>query len=130
MQSNVELLHEVLDLYEREGFAALAPYAHPDVEIRNETSVLEAGDYRGIDAGTEMNARWEEVWADSSYEYSRIEEVDDETLIVEVVLRMRGGGSGAAVTATQWWLFGIRDGRFTRWHLYMDRPSAMRAARE
>jgi ketosteroid isomerase-like protein len=127
-KTNVELLHEVLDLYEREGFEALVPFAHPDVEIRNQTNVLEAGDYHGIDAGVQMNARWEEAWADSSYELKQVEELDDETLIAEVVMTVRGDGSGAEVKATQWWLFSVRQGRFSRWHLYLDRDAALKAA--
>ena len=128
-ESNADRVRDVFAIYERGDFDALLALADPEIEIRNQTSVIEAGEFRGVEDGLRMIASWEEAWADAGYELVEIEEIDDETLIVEIEMKVRGEGSGAAVSANQWWLFGIRGGRFTRWHLYLDRASALEAAR-
>ena len=128
-RSNVELVREVFALYERGDFESLLALADPEIEILNRTSVLEAGEFRGVEDGLRMIASWEEAWADAGYELVEIDEIDDETLVVEIEITVKGEGSGAAVSANQWWLFGIRGGRFYRWHLYLDHTSALEAAR-
>ena len=127
-RSNADFIREVMSLYEREGFAALTRYADPEIEIVS--GGFNAGEWRGIEEGIAFNADWEEAWAEADYELAEIEELDDETLIARVEMTMRGEGSGADVSATQWWLFGVRAGKVTRWHLYLDRESALRVAQQ
>jgi ketosteroid isomerase-like protein len=128
-RTNQEIVREALALYEREGFEALTALADPEIEIRMGAGI-NAGDHHGVDQALEFNADWEEAWSDARYELIDLEDVDDETLIAEVAMTVRGEGSGAEISGSQWWLFGVRDGRFTRWHLYFDRASALEAARE
>ena len=125
--SNVEIVREALALYEREGFAALIAKADPEIEIVS--GGFNAGEWHGVEEGLAFYADWEEAWSNASYELTEIEEIDAETLITRVEMEMRGEGSGAGVTGTQWWLFGIRDGLISRWHLYLDRESALKAAK-
>jgi ketosteroid isomerase-like protein len=128
MQSNIELVREVLDVYEREGLEAVFRYADPEVEIHMADG-LNQGDRRGIDEGVAFTTEWDDTWEEATYELSEIEAVGEETVLATVETSVRGAGSGIAVTFTQWWVFGIRGGRFVRWHLYYDRKSADEAAR-
>ena len=125
-ESNLELVRDALALYEREGFGALVALADPEIEIRMGAG-LNAGEHHGVEGAIEFNADWEEAWAEARYEVVELEEIDDQTLIAEMSMSLRGEGSGVDVSGTQWWLFGVRDGRFTRWHLYDDRASALAA---
>jgi ketosteroid isomerase-like protein len=127
-RDNVELVREVLDVYEREGLEAVFRYADPEVEIHMAEG-LNKGDRRGIDEGVAFTTEWDDTWEDASYELTEIEAIGDETVLATVETSVRGAGSGVAVKFTQWWVFGIRDERFVRWFLYYDRESAVEAAR-
>lgn len=127
--SNADRVREVLAVHRREGFAALAAFADPEIEIRMGAGI-NAGEFRGIEEAERFNDDWEDAWAETRYEVAEITEIDDANLIAKIEMTMRGEGSGAEVTGTQWWLFELHEGRFIRWHLYVDRQSAVRAARE
>ena len=127
VQRNVELVREVMSVYEREGFEAVIRYADPEIEIHRGAGINEGG-RRGIEEGLAFTADWEEAWQDASYEIAEIEEIGDETVLARIETDLRGAGSGVDVSFTQWWVFGIRDGRFMRWELYYDRASAVEAA--
>jgi ketosteroid isomerase-like protein len=127
-RDNVALVHEVLRVYEREGLEAVFRYADPEVEIHMAEGINQ-GDRRGIEAGVAFTADWDEAWEEASYELAEVEPVDEETVLATVETSVRGAGSGVGVRFTQWWVFGIRNGRFVRWHLYYDRESAVKAAR-
>ena len=128
VQSNIELVREVLSVYEREGLEAVARYADPEIEIRMGAGINQ-GDRRGIEEGIAFTADWEEAWQHATYKIAEIEEVDDETVLARIESDLRGAGSGVEVSLTQWWIFGIRGGRLVRWHLYYDHESALEAVR-
>ena len=125
-RSNVELVREVMALYESEGFEAVIRYADPEIEIHMGAGINQ-GARRGIEEGLAFTADWEEAWQDASYEIAEIEELGDGTVIARIETDLRGAGSGLDVSFTQWWVFGIRDNRFVRWDLYYDRESALAA---
>ena len=127
-RSNVELVREVMAVYERDGWEGVVRYAEPDIEIRMGAGINE-GTRKGIEEGLAFTADWEEAWGEASYELAEVEEIDPETLCARVESAVRGAGSGVEVTFTQWWVYGIRDGKFYRWELYYDRESASEAAR-
>ncbi len=125
-RSNPELIRDAVALYRREGFAALTRFADPEVEVRMGAGINE-GEYHGVDETLRFNDDWEDAWARMDYDPAEIEEIDERNVIVRVEMTMRGEGSGVEVTGTQWWLFEVRDERFVRWHLYLDRKSAVAA---
>jgi ketosteroid isomerase-like protein len=124
--SNIELVREVMALYDREGFEAVLQYADPEIEIQMGAGINQ-GARRGIEEGLAFTADWEEAWQDATYEIAEIEEIGDDTVLAKIETNLRGAGSGLDVSFTQWWIFGIRDGRFVRWQLYYDRDSALEA---
>jgi hypothetical protein len=125
-QSNPDFIRKLLSLHGSEGFDAVIRYADPEIEIV--TTGINAGTRHGIAEGLELNALWEDAWEEVVYEPGEIEEIDERIVVAEVAMSMRGEGSGVDVTGTQWWLFEIRDGLICRWHLYLDRDSAVEAA--
>jgi ketosteroid isomerase-like protein len=127
-KSNSEVVREALDLYHREGFEALTPFADPQIEVYAAPGLLNAGEFKGMDEAVAFNAEWEEAWADATYVPDELIEVDGENVVAVIKSKVRGRGSGVEVDATQYWLFGIRDGLIVRWHLYTDRESAVAAA--
>jgi cysteine synthase len=127
--SNADLVRDALAVYRREGFAALAEFADPQIQIRMGYGI-NAGEYHGIEQALRFNADWDDAWAETVYEVAEVDEIDAEHVVARIEMLMRGGGSGAEVTGTQWWLFELRDGLFVRWHLYDDRESALAAARD
>jgi len=127
--ANAFASREALALYRREGFAALAEFADPQIEIRMGYGI-NAGEYHGIEQALRFNADWEDAWAVMAYEVAEVDEIDAENVVARIEMTMRGEGSGVEVSETQWWLFELHGGRFTRWHLYTDRESAFGAARD
>jgi hypothetical protein len=126
--SNVELVREVMAIYEQEGWEGAVRYADPEIEIRMGAGINE-GVRKGIEDGLAFTADWEEAWGEARYEIAEIEEIDPETVLARIESAVRGAGSGVEVAFTQWWVYGIRAGRFYRWELYYDEHSATEAAR-
>jgi ketosteroid isomerase-like protein len=127
-RSNADLVRTVLDVYDRDGFEAALAYADPDVEIKMVGGIND-GEHRGLEQGLAFTSDWEEAWENASYLIAELEEVDHETVLARIETELRGAGSGMNVAFTQWWVFGVRDGRFVRWHIYYDRDRAFEAAR-
>lgn len=127
-KSNADLVREALELYNREGFEALLPFAAPDIEIHATPGLLNAGDYTGREDAVRFNSEWEEAWGEIGYEPLELVELDARHVLAVVRGTLRGGRSGVPVNSVQYFLFGIEGGRFTRWHLYLDRDSAIAAA--
>jgi ketosteroid isomerase-like protein len=126
--SNADLVRAVLDVYDRDGFEAALAYADPDVEIKMVGGIND-GEHRGLEQGLAFTADWEEAWENARYLIAALQEVNDETVVAQIETELRGAGSGMHVEFTQWWVFGIRDGRFVRWHIFYDRDKAFEAAR-
>jgi ketosteroid isomerase-like protein len=127
-RSNADLVREVLEVYNRDGFGALTPYTSPEIEIHAAPGLLNAGEFTGIDAATQFNADWEEAWGEVRYEPVELVELDDKHVLAVVAGTLRGERSGVQISSEQYWLFAVEDGRFARWHLCLDRESAIAAA--
>jgi ketosteroid isomerase-like protein len=127
-KSNTHLVREALETYNRDGFGALIPFTSPAIEVHAAPGLLNSGEFKGIDAATQFNADWEEAWGDVRYEPVELVELDDRHVLAVVAGTMRGERSGVQINSQQYWLFAIEDGRFARWHLCLDRESAIAAA--
>jgi hypothetical protein len=126
--SNADFVRHVLEVYNREGFGALTPFVSPAIKIHAATGLLNAGDFTGIDEAQRFNAEWEEAWGQVSYAPRELVELDDRHVLAVVAGTLRGERSGIEISSEQYWLFAIEDGRCTRWHLCLDRESAIAAA--
>jgi ketosteroid isomerase-like protein len=100
------------------------------VECFVEPRLMNAGTYFGHDGYREMLTGWGDAWGSVTAEPVSIEEVDGDHLLIEVLQRAVGAGSGVPVQMTIFWLFQFADGTVIRFHLYSDREAAMTAIRK
>jgi ketosteroid isomerase-like protein len=124
-----EMIRGAFELYGRDGMEALLPYVDPEIEVIAE-SVLNTANGRGHAAVLEFACQWEEAWAQSSYEVESIERRGAGLYRVDTRTHARGAGSGLILDELFFYVLELRDGRFTRLHLYGDPAAADEAVRE
>jgi ketosteroid isomerase-like protein len=127
-QSNVEAVRRGVEAYNGGDVDVILEIFAPDVEIHAVPELINSGTYHGHDEFLTWLAGWEEAWEEFTIEVEAIDPVGDDHVVVEVLQRARGAGSGAAVEMRLVQLYEIREGVVTRFHLYMDRDQAVAAA--
>ena len=125
-----EMIRGAFELYGRDGMEALLPYVDPEIEVIAADSVLNRANGRGHAAAIDFARQWEEAWAQSSYEVESIERRGDGLYRVDARTHARGAGSGLILDELFFYVLELRDGRFTRLHLYGDPAAADEAVRE
>jgi ketosteroid isomerase-like protein len=128
VRSNAEIVFETLAAYERGDEETVRARMHPEVEIYSEPGMINAGSFTGFEGFRQWASQWEEAWEEISYEPVEFIDVDDSRLIVRTHVRGRGAGSGLEIDRDFAYLYEIRDGRATRFHLYDSVDSAREAA--
>jgi ketosteroid isomerase-like protein len=127
--ANVELVRQGFRLFEKEGPAAAFELAHPDVEVHAAPGVEPTGTYRGPDEALRWAREWFDAWGEFRMEPGEFVEVGDRFVVVTLHQSAIGKGSGIRVEVDVSYLFEIRDGRVSRFHLYRDREQAFDVAR-
>jgi ketosteroid isomerase-like protein len=85
------------------------------------------GTWHGHQGFLEMSAEWTDAFDEFRL---RAEEFIDagERVVVRVVVEGRGSGSGAPVSGTGWFVYGVRDGKLVTIDMYVAREQALEAA--
>jgi len=126
---NVELVQRGVDAYNRGDMQQVVEVFDPEVEVYTSPGLINAGTYRGHEGFLTWLTNWDEAWEEFRIEIEGIESVGDHHVIVDVLQRARGVGSGAEVEMRLVQLYEIRTGKVSRFHLYLDRDAALTAAR-
>lgn len=127
---NLRLVRLGFEAFQREGpgaLSALAALADPEIECYAAPGVEPQGWYRGREAVLRWAEEWFEVWEEFHMEPTDFIEVTDEIILVALHQVARGKGSGVEVETDITYLFEIRDGRISRFHLYPETPQAFAA---
>ena len=135
-QANVEILRRAYSLAkESETYSFVAAnqvlydeYFHHDAELVPPPIYPDTKPtYTGFDGFNRFQQQLDEIWDDWRFEAERFLDAGDQ---VVVFVRISGTGkqSGAAVAISTAHLFSLRDGRATRFEIFLDRHEALRAA--
>ncbi len=135
-EENVKMVRRVLDLFETgDAMATLRAameIAHPEVEMdmmRLPAPGL-ARVYRGWDEIAGFWREWLGAWGSlGTVEGFEVADAGDEVVVWAKRQTMRGRGSGVEVDLPDYgWTLSVRDGKFIRATLFMERESALEAA--
>jgi ketosteroid isomerase-like protein len=128
-QKNVELVRSAFEAYAREGPDAAVEMLDPEVEVYSPPALANAGTYHGVEGYLEWTHGWFDAWQQFEIVPQAIEPVGESCVIA--ICRQRGIGkaSGIAVEQTMTYMWEIRSGKVTRFHLYLSADEAREAAR-
>jgi ketosteroid isomerase-like protein len=129
-KSNAELAVESLVAYQRGDDETLRGLIDPEAEIYSEPAVINSGTYHGFEGFKTWIRQWEEAWREARYEPLEFIDVDESHLVIRVRVVGRGAGSGIETEGEFGWLYEIKDGRATRYHVYETAEKAVDAARQ
>jgi ketosteroid isomerase-like protein len=129
-EENLELVRRALDAYQRGDYEALLAFMHPEVEVYSTPELANPVEAVGREAWLRWIGDWLEVWESFEIEALAIDSVGDHHVIADMRQYGKGKGSGIEVELRVTYMFDIRDGVATRYHLYPDREQALAAARK
>jgi ketosteroid isomerase-like protein len=129
-RSNIELVYAALAAYQRGDQDELRRLMDPEIEVHGESGLINAGTYHGFDGFMEWIGQWEEAWDPVTYELLDPIEVGDSLVVVPVHAVGRGAVSGVEIDSVFGWLYEIRDGLATRFHVYVTVDGAVDVARD
>lgn len=128
---NMELVRLGFDMFEREGPGAVSSVlalADSEVEVYAAPGIEPTGMYRGVQNVTRWAQEWFDAWRDFRMKPTEFIEIGDRCVVVPLHQTGTGKSSGVEVQIDVAYLFEIRAGRITRFHLYPDRAQALEAA--
>jgi ketosteroid isomerase-like protein len=126
--SNAQLATEMLAAYQRADREGLVALVDPGIEIHGAGGIVNAGTFHGVDGFFRWTAAWEDAWEDSQYEIVELNEVSDELVVGAVRVKATGRNSGVPIKAVYGYLWEIRNGKATRFHVYESHDDALHRA--
>ena len=126
MPSNLELVKSIYARWEKGDFTS-ADWADPEIEFAMHGG-LNTGEWRGIEAMTEVWTTMLRAWVDLRAIPEEVRELDDGRILVYLRNEGRGKGSGIdihGISARSANVFTVRDGKVTRLELYWEREDAV-----
>jgi ketosteroid isomerase-like protein len=127
-EQNVAMVREALDAYAEQGVEVVIPMLDPDVEVYSPAPVANAGVFHGVDGYRKWTDAWFDAWDEFEIDPQQVEAVGDSCVIAVCRQRGVGRGSGIEVEQTMTYMWDFRDGRITRFHLYLTRDEAVAGA--
>ncbi len=128
MSENVETYRRALDAFNRREKEAWLSTAHPELENHPPRNWPEQEVIRGAGEVWDFYVEAFEAFEDGGIEiFGPIEEVDD-TLVAEVMAKVRGKASGAEAEWRYWQVLHMRDGKALRIAWFADHGEALEAA--
>jgi ketosteroid isomerase-like protein len=121
-QENVEMIRRAYEAYVRGDWDEALAVLSPDIVYK---PVQEAA-VHGADAVRASWERWESDW--DTLDMTSEETIDaGDHVILTILFRGRGRGSGIEVEARYFQVFTLRDGLTVRWEEFADRAEALEA---
>ncbi len=122
-QDVLQLLPQVQEAFNREGWNGLVPFLDPDFEFHEPPEQPGATVFRGHDEARKGWARWAEAWTEQRSEPEEIVELPDGRIFAVTVQHLRGRDGIEAKQASANVLT-FRNGKVLRWEVYWDPDSA------
>jgi ketosteroid isomerase-like protein len=118
-----------IDATNRGDFEALLALFDPNVEFHIAPGLGNAGTYRGHEGFRQGMGGWLEAWDDFTVDSAELEPVAERHVVADVRQSGRGHGSGVEVEMRLGYMWELRDGLVTRFHVVPNRDAALVAAR-
>lgn len=100
----------------------------PQGEIYGAPGLINSGTYTGYEGFQRWIREWEEAWDEVSYDLQEMIEVGDSIIVVPAHIVGRGAGSGVEIDSVFGWLYEFRDGKATKFHVYLSLEEALEVA--
>ena len=126
---NIQRVNDLLAAYMRGDEDEVRDSIDPRAEIYGAPGLVNAGTYYGDEGFQQWIGQWTEAWAEERFELGEFVEVDESVLVVPAHITGRGASSGVEIDHVFGWLFEWREGRATRFHVYLTVDDALDAAR-
>jgi ketosteroid isomerase-like protein len=127
--ARLDIVMRGIEAYNRGDQEALAEFVSEDMVAVVPDHMANAGVYHGLEGFQRMMANWDEAWEEFTVDVEEIVE-DGDALIVPVVQRGRGRGSGVEATMAAVYVMRLQGERLCGWRFCQTREEALRYARE
>jgi len=109
-QENVEVVRRGFEAWEADDLSGLLALLDDDLVTRRLAPMADPGTWHGTEGLLEMVAEWMDAF--DEFEMKAEEFIDaGDHVVVRVAQEGRGSDSGVPVTATFWFVHGVRDGK-------------------
>jgi ketosteroid isomerase-like protein len=127
-EENVALAREALAKFQRGDLEGFLEFLDPQVEIVSPPELPNPVRATGRDAFLQWLGRWLEAWETFDVEAEEFEPVGERYVLIHVIQRGVGKGSGVEVEMRGIYMLQIADGLGKTFHLYPERGEALEAA--
>jgi ketosteroid isomerase-like protein len=127
-EDGVELVRDAIDAINRGDLDAWLDTLHPDFEFRNAPEMPDDPSGTGKEAALASMKTTLDLAENVRVDVKEITTLDDGRILLTTRVSAHGKGSGVPVTFDRWDLMTIRDGKFIRAEIYLDRGQALAAA--
>ena len=109
-QENVEVVRRGFEAWEGDDFGGLLALMDDDLVTRRLAPMPDPGTWHGPEGLIEVAAEWLETFDEFTMKAEEYIDAGDH-VVVRVAQEGRGEGSGAPVTGTFWFVYGVRNGK-------------------
>jgi ketosteroid isomerase-like protein len=131
-QENVEIVRKAYEAWEpawgsgTSDLGALLALMDDDLVCRTHAPFPDPRTWHGLQGFLDMSADAADIFDEFRLRGEEFIDAGDRVL-VRVVLEGRGSGSGAEVSGTFWYVYGVRGGKLTTIDMYAVREQALEA---
>jgi ketosteroid isomerase-like protein len=131
-QENVDIVRRAYDAWEpawssgTNDIGALLAFMDDDLVCRTHAPWPDPGTWHGQQGFLDMSAVAAEIFDEFTMRGEEFTDAGDHVL-VRVEMQGRGSGSGAPVTATGWFVYGVRGEKLVTIDMYTSRDQALEA---
>src|SRR2546430_16272920 len=125
-QENVEVVRRGFEAWEADDLGGLLAVFDDELVTRRLAPMPDPGTWHGPEGAIEVAAEWMEAFDEFKMKAEEFIDAGDH-VVVRVAQEGRGSGSGAPVTGTFWFVYGVRDGKAVTWDMYGTRREALKA---
>jgi ketosteroid isomerase-like protein len=125
-RENVEIVRRGFAAWERDDLSGMLAVFHEQLVTRRLAPMADPGTWYGREGALDVAAEWMEAFDEFTMSAEEFIDAGDH-VVVRVDQEGRGSGSGAPVTGTFWFVYGVRDGKAATWDMYATREQALEA---
>jgi ketosteroid isomerase-like protein len=127
-ESNVELVRQAYDAFQRDGIDGILPFLDEKIEWRNPEDSPIAGIWHGHEGVRDWFAQASEAFGEMTFAPDEFRQVSEGRVLVLLHFGLTGAGSGVQMEVPFAHLIEINAGHVTTLRMYSDQRRALEAA--